>query len=217
LIARLAPRGAGAGLAGAAVFAARLEGGRAAIRARISTEGLEPVLVELMDALLPGGDESLGTGPDAEMLLDAARETGGDLQRFLRRLDLSPLESEGGARSEKVRLLTFHAAKGLEFPVVFIAGAEEGITPLAGSHADSPAADPDEERRLFYVAVTRAMDELYISYCSHRMIFGKAMDMMPSRYLSYIPDTFRETVAPTHGRSRPARDAKRDTSQLPLF
>ena len=154
------------------------------------------MLVELMDELLPGGDAELRRGPAAEMLRETARETGGDLERFLRRLDLSPLESEGGARSEKVRLLTFHAAKGLEFPVVFIAGAEEGITPLGGSHGEGPAADPDEERRLFYVAVTRAMDELYISYCAHRMVYGKKVDTTPSRYISDIPDTVMESVAP---------------------
>jgi DNA helicase-2/ATP-dependent DNA helicase PcrA len=217
LLDRLMAPGTEPGLARAAAFAARLTDGRDALRARIAAEGLEPVLVEVMDELLPDGDAGLRTGPAAEMLLDAARETGGDLERFLRRLDLSPLESEGGARSEKVRLLTFHAAKGLEFPVVFIAGAEEGTTPLAGSHGDGPAADPDEERRLFYVAVTRAMDELYISYCSHRMRYGKQVDTTPSRYLSYIPDTISYTVAPDPGRSRRARDGKRDASQLPLF
>jgi DNA helicase-2/ATP-dependent DNA helicase PcrA len=217
LLDRLAAPGTEPGLARAAAFAARLTDGRVALRARISTEGVEPVLVELMDELLPGGEAGLRTGPAAEMLRETARETGGDLERFLRRLDLSPLEGEGGARIEKVRLLTFHAAKGLEFPVVFIAGAEEGISPLAGSHGDSSAADPDEERRLFYVAVTRAMDELYLSYSSHRMVYGKQVDTTPSRYLSYIPDTISETVAPDPGRSRRARDGKRDASQLPLF
>ncbi|OHD68521.1 MAG: hypothetical protein A2177_14940 [Spirochaetes bacterium RBG_13_68_11] len=151
------------------------------------------------------------------MLRETAREAGGDLERFLRRLDLSPLESEAGLRTEKVRLLTFHAAKGLEFPVVFIAGAEEGITPLGGSHGENHAVDPDEERRLFYVAVTRAMDELYISYCAHRTVYGKKVDTMPSRYITDIPDTVLERVVPGSGGSRQARDAKRDKSQLPLF
>jgi len=94
---------------------------------------------------------------------------------------------------------------------------EEGITPLGGSHSESQAADPEEERRLFYVAVTRAMDELYISYCAHRMVYGKKVDTKPSRYISDIPDTFRESVTPNPGRSRQARGTKRDPLQLPLF
>lgn len=210
ILGRLAASNAEPGLARAVAFAARLADERGSRCARIAAEGLEPVLVELIDELLRGDDEGLRTGPAAEMLRETARETGGDLERFLRRLDLSPLESEGGARSEKVRLLTFHAAKGLEFPVVFIAGAEEGVR-------EGHAVDPDEERRLFYVAVTRAMDELYISYSTHRMRYGKNVDTTPSRYLSYIPDALVETVAPDPGRSHPARGAKRDESQLPLF
>ncbi len=129
-----------------------------------------------MDGLLPEGDSALRAGPEAEILREAAREIGGDLERFLRRLDLSPLESEAGMRTEKVRLLTFHAAKGLEFPVVFIAGAEEGIVPIVATRAGSDDTDPDEERRLFYVAMTRAMDELYVSYSLRRMVHGKYAD-----------------------------------------
>ncbi|MCX7031711.1 MAG: UvrD-helicase domain-containing protein [Spirochaetes bacterium] len=197
------------GLGRAAAFAARLAADRDALLARIAADGLEPVLVELMDELLPGEDPGLRTGPAAEMLRETARETAGDLERFLRRLDLSPLESESGLKTEKVQLLTFHAAKGLEFPVVFIAGAEEGITPLG--------EDLGEERRLFYVAVTRAMDELYISYCAHRMVYGKKVDTTPSRYLSDIPDTCRESIAAAPDRARRTRDAKQAGSQLPLF
>jgi DNA helicase-2/ATP-dependent DNA helicase PcrA len=204
-------------LARSAAFAGRLQDSREALLARIAADGLEPTLAELMDELLPAGDPGLRTGPAAEMLRETARETGGDLERFLHRLDLSPLESEGGIRSEKVRLLTFHAAKGLEFPVVFIAGAEEGITPLAGSRGGARTVDADEERRLFYVAVTRAMDELYISYSTHRMVHDDRLDTTPSRFIADIPDTLRELVTAGSGRSRQAREARRDASQLRLF
>ncbi|HET6498305.1 MAG TPA: ATP-dependent helicase, partial [Coriobacteriia bacterium] len=140
----------------------------------------------------------------------------GDLERFLRRLDLAPLESEAGTRTENVRLLTFHAAKGLEFPVVFIAGAEEGIVPIVPTRAGAGDADPDEERRLFYVAMTRAMDELYVSYSLRRTVHGKDMDRMPSRYLSDIPDDTWEAVddASAQGRTSPRG---RHGAQLPLF
>jgi len=200
-------------LARAAAFAARLADDRDALLARIAAEGLEPVLEACMDELLPSGDAELRTGTAAEMLRETAREAGPNLDGFLRRLDLSPFESEGGIRSEKVRLLTFHAAKGLEFPVVFIAGAEEGITPLARSGGSDGTVDEDEERRLFYVAVTRAMDELYVSYCAYRSVHGDRVDRTPSRYIADIPDTFREHVTVSHGRSRQTRDE----SQLRLF
>jgi superfamily I DNA/RNA helicase len=217
ILGRLADAGAEPALARAAAFAARLAAGRDALLARIAADGLEPVLLELMDELLLGDEAALRNGPAADMLRETARETGRDLERFLRRLDLSPLECEAGVRTEKVKLLTFHAAKGLEFPVVFIAGAEEGITPMAGSPGEAHPVDPEEERRLFYVAVTRAMDELFISHCSRRFIHGKRVDAAPSRFIADIPDTDAATVAPGPGRSRQARDAKRDRSQLQLF
>jgi superfamily I DNA/RNA helicase len=213
---RVAGSGDDPRLASAAAFAARLARDRDALIGRIAADGLEPVLEELMDGLLPEGDAELRAGPEAEMLREAARETGGDLERFLRRLDLAPLESEAGMRTEKVRLLTFHAAKGLEFPVVFIAGAEEGIVPIVATRAGSDDTDPDEERRLFYVAMTRAMDELYVSYSLRRTVHGKDVDRMPSRYLSDIPDDTCEEVeaAGAQGRKNP-RD--RHAAQLPLF
>jgi len=203
-------------LASAAAFAARLARDRDALVGRIVADGLEPVLEDLMDGLLPEANPDLRAGPEAEILRAAARETVGDLERFLRRLDLAPLESEAGMRTEKVRLLTFHAAKGLEFPVVFIAGAEEGIVPIVSTHVGSGDADPDEERRLFYVAMTRAMDELYVSYSRHRQVHGKDVNRMPSRYLSDIPGELCEEVdaAGAHGRKSP-RD--RYGAQLPLF
>jgi superfamily I DNA/RNA helicase len=67
------------------------------------------------------------------------------------------------------------------------------------------------------VAATRAMDELYITYCTRRLVHGKKTDTTPSRYLSDIPDTCAEAVARGSGRSRQARGTKRGTSQLPLF
>ena len=215
---RLAASDADPRLASSAAFAALLARDRDAIIGRIAADGLEPVLEELMGSLLPEGDAELRTSPEAGILREAARETGGDLERFLRRLDLAPLESEAGMHTEKVRLLTFHAAKGLEFPVVFIAGAEEGITPIVETRAGSRDIDPDEERRLFYVAMTRAMDELYLSYSLRRAIHGKDMDRLPSRYLSCIPsDAIEDAGVPAaHGpkSSRGRRDAG---AQLPLF
>ena len=90
--------------------------------------------------------------------------------------------------------MTFHAAKGLEFPVVFIAGTEEGITPL-----DRKDIDMEEERRLFYVALTRAKDELQIVHSRKRKLYGSEQEMFPSRFISecgsdYLQKTEFENV-----------------------
>ena len=142
------------------------------------------------------------TGLQREMLIEEARRFGTDLKGFLKRIALNPFESEGGVKTEKVRLFTFHSAKGLEFPIVFIAGAEEGVTPLLRKESEM-----EEERRLFYVAMTRAMDRLYISSCARRKKFGVWTDCKQSRFISEIPSPLRENI--TH--------KKKSVEQLELF
>jgi DNA helicase-2/ATP-dependent DNA helicase PcrA len=105
--------------------------------------------------------------------------------------------NEGQFKAGKVNLMTIHAAKGLEFPVVFIAGAEQGIIPHKRSLEDgqeAPGGDPgvngaavEEERRLFYVAITRARDKLYISSCQKRRSRQELCDSSPSPFLEEIP------------------------------
>ena len=129
-----------------------------------------------------GSQAELEAALEREMLLETARAFDRDAAGFLKRISLSPFESEGRGAAESVRLLTFHAAKGMEFPVVFIAGAEEGVAPLLRKDADL-----QEERRLFYVAVTRAMDHLIISCCGRRKRFGEWRPAEPSRFLADIP------------------------------
>ena len=91
-------------------------------------------------------------------------------------------DSEGG----KVGLMTIHAAKGLEFKVVFLAGCEDAIIPHARALEEDPA-NIEEERRLFYVAVTRAMDKLYITSCKMRRHLRDSVICIPSRFLEEIP------------------------------
>jgi uncharacterized protein (TIGR00375 family) len=86
--------------------------------------------------------------------------------------------------SEKVTLLTMHAAKGLEFPVVFISGCENGFVPFHG-FGGTPA-DTDEERRLFYVAMTRAKERLFLSYAHKRVIYGKTVTRKLSPFVKVI-------------------------------
>lgn len=85
-----------------------------------------------------------------------------------------------------VTLLTLHAAKGLEFPVVFITGLEDGVLPHIRSMDD--AEELAEERRLFYVGITRAKDKLFLSHAFRRTFFGETSVAVPSRFLTYIPD-----------------------------
>ncbi|MBC8443453.1 UvrD-helicase domain-containing protein, partial [PVC group bacterium] len=106
-----------------------------------------------------------------------------DLGTFLDRVLIcqdTQCERYGSAELEAVTLMTLHAAKGLEFPVVFIAGVEEGLIPLRG-------VDVDEERRLFYVGMTRAKDHLVLLHARGRTVRGKKESPEPSRFIQEIP------------------------------
>jgi DNA helicase-2/ATP-dependent DNA helicase PcrA len=97
-------------------------------------------------------------------------------------------------------LLTLHAAKGLEFPVVFIVGLSDGTLPHSRSFDDPEGMQ--EERRLFYVGITRAKDRLYLVYAQNRMAYGYAEPADPSRFLGDIPETMLDEAAPRRsGRS----------------
>ncbi|MBO4533588.1 MAG: UvrD-helicase domain-containing protein [Treponema sp.] len=102
-------------------------------------------------------------------------------------------DEEGG--KGKVNLMTIHASKGLEFPVVFIAGAEEGLIPHARS-VEENGGDVEEERRLFYVAITRARDKLFISSCQKRKRMNMINECTPSRFLDEIPQNLIEYHEP---------------------
>jgi DNA helicase-2/ATP-dependent DNA helicase PcrA len=93
--------------------------------------------------------------------------------------------------------MTVHASKGLEFPVVFIAGAEEGLMPHAHAVEEGGDNAVEEERRLFYVAVTRARDRLFISSCRHRRKINATVECEPSRFLDEIPENLVEYHEPS--------------------
>lgn len=98
--------------------------------------------------------------------------------------DIDSLDQEEEQESEKIVLMTMHSAKGLEFPVVFVIGMEENIFPHIRSMHDNE--EMEEERRLAYVAITRAEKELYLTCASSRMLFGRTSFNMPSRFISEI-------------------------------
>ena len=118
------------------------------------------------------------------------------LYDYLNRITLlsrDDMDDEGD--KGKVNLMTIHASKGLEFPVVFIAGAEEGLIPHARA-IEEDEKNVEEERRLFYVAITRARDKLYISSCAKRKKMSATVECQPSRFLDEIPPRLVEYHEP---------------------
>ena len=104
--------------------------------------------------------------------------------------DLDTLDPD----KDGVTLLTLHAAKGLEYPVVFITGLEDGLLPHSRSFSEPE--EMAEERRLLYVGLTRAKDHLYLTYAFRRSLYGESMPGIPSRFLGDIPAELTEGVSP---------------------
>ncbi len=136
-------------------------------------------------------------------LVSDARERGDvELSSYLEEVALiSDLDSLA-ADADAVTLMTMHAAKGLEFPVVFIIGMEESIFPHSRALYDS--SEMEEERRLCYVGMTRAREELYLSASSSRLIFGARQYNPPSRFLSDMGETQMSAAAPSFVASQPS-------------
>jgi DNA helicase-2/ATP-dependent DNA helicase PcrA len=146
----------------------------------------------------PGDEPALGGAPASEaeiraamdLLTPLAERCGDDLACFLSDLALGAEVDALDPRADRVSLLTLHAAKGLEFPVVFLTGCEDGLLPLRwGGSAD---LDLGEERRLFFVGMTRARSHLYLSHASRRIRHGTVREAAPSPFLSDIAEPLLE-------------------------
>ena len=186
--------------------------------------GVTAVMDALREAPRPGPvREQLeavcaGEGPSGaqmleacELLRPAAVACGVDLERFLSELSLGTEVDTWDARADRISLLTIHASKGLEFPVVFIPGCENGLLPLTWGKAGKSVLD--EERRLFYVGVTRARKKLFLSRARKRVWRGKVREFPPSPYLADIEEQLLE-----RRRSQPSGKRTQDEdSQLNLF
>ena len=107
---------------------------------------------------------------------------------------LSDVDEEAGSRDARVLMMTMHSAKGLEFPVVFIAGLEEGLFPHSRSSDDE--AELEEERRLCYVGLTRAQRRIVLTSAARRRVFGDYQSTEPSRFIDEIPAELIEEAAP---------------------
>jgi DNA helicase-2/ATP-dependent DNA helicase PcrA len=118
------------------------------------------------------------------------------LSSFLQEISLITDSDKYDEDKPAVTLMTVHAAKGLEFPVVFSVGIEEDLFPIGGRDGDE--ANIEEERRLFYVAITRAQEHLFFSYCRSRYKYGEEKPMMRSRFLDEVsPDVVRTETGAT--------------------
>lgn len=171
------------------------------------THSLSELLDELLDktgyanAMKALGDEGIGRLENISELkttMTQYEEANGDeasLSGFLEEIslytDLDKLDSDDNA----VSMMTMHSAKGLEFPTVFIVGAEEGIFP--GNRSMDTQEDMEEERRLAYVAITRAKEKLFITYAKQRMLFGFTNRNLISRFAKEIGKDYVEKIDST--------------------
>ncbi len=122
------------------------------------------------------------------------------LEAFLREVSLlTDIDQLSAADSDAVTMMTLHSAKGLEFPTVFITGLEEGLLPIVRADQDPSAAEEaaEEERRLFYVGITRARERLHLTHACVRARFGGARPSHPSRFLREIPEHLLTTEPQT--------------------
>jgi len=184
---------------------------------------------ELLDGLLDGSNyrqdlQNQGT-EEAENRLENLKELDSAMMQFAEENEDSSLEgflanaslasdldnlNEG---EEKVSLMTLHSAKGLEFPVVFLVGLEQGLFPNRRT-LDDPAA-LEEERRLCYVGITRAQEQLFLSYAQERRLWGYREPAVPSQFLSELPDDLVSHSSPPikPRRQQPTPTEKKTTSQ----
>ena len=134
------------------------------------------------------------------------------LNDFLESAVLQKETDEYDPRADRVTLMTLHASKGLEFPVVFITSCEENLIPCK---MENKTFDPEEERRLFYVGMTRAKEKLILTHSKSRFLFGKKTENKPSRFINDIKNTLKEIKKSEH---RIQKEKKEEgTDQLGLF
>jgi superfamily I DNA/RNA helicase len=148
---------------------------------------------------------------DLATLLNLSRSFGNRTLEFLAHLALESTQDRYDPKAEKVSLMTIHAAKGLEFPVVFITGCEDGLIPYR--RTDGEQADLLEERRLFYVAMTRAQERIYLTHAKKRLLYGKKTQQNPSPFLEAVEENLKEYAKSMSMK----RGRKKEDTQLRLF
>ncbi|MBK9022311.1 MAG: UvrD-helicase domain-containing protein [Sulfuritalea sp.] len=163
---------------------------------RNEKEGQERLdnLDELINAAASFVAEEGTPDPDGEI----TGQYGNDLSSFLAHASLEAGEHQAGEGDDALQLMTVHSAKGLEFNVVFIGGLEDGLFPHENSMNEDKGLE--EERRLMYVAVTRARQRLYLSFAQTRMLHGQTRYNLPSRFLDEVPEELVKWLTPRAGK-----------------
>ncbi len=146
---------------------------------------------------------------EEERAVESAEETD-PLTAFLTHAALEAGEHQAGEGQDALQMMTVHSAKGLEFEAVFLTGLEEGLFPHEQSVAERDGLE--EERRLAYVAITRARKRLYLSFAQTRMLHGQTRYSLPSRFLDEIPEGLMKWLTPRFAAQR-ARQALASVSQ----
>jgi DNA helicase-2/ATP-dependent DNA helicase PcrA len=135
------------------------------------------------------------------------------LDEFLSHAALEAGEGQAEAWEDCVQLMTMHSAKGLEFPLVFMCGMEDGLFPHQRSIADPNGLE--EERRLCYVGITRAKQSLYVTHAEQRRLHGMDSFSQRSRFISEIPNEYLEEIRPRVQVSRPVRAPRSRAASSP--
>jgi len=143
------------------------------------------------DAVALPVDEQAREAPDAE-----TGEIMSPLAAFLTHASLEAGDNQAQAGQDAIQLMTVHSAKGLEFDAVFITGLEEGLFPHENSVSDADGLE--EERRLMYVAITRARKRLYLSFSQTRMLHGQTRYNIKSRFFDELPEAALKWITPRH-------------------
>ncbi len=143
--------------------------------------------------------ENLNEFMSAVTEYESSPESDGTLAGFLENISLVSEIDAYDEDQDAAVMMTIHSAKGLEFPVVFIAGMEEGLFP--GMRSIGSEEDIEEERRLCYVAITRAKERLYVTKTQSRTIYGRTAPSQPSRFFKEIPEEFLEDRSPRLSRA----------------
>jgi DNA helicase II / ATP-dependent DNA helicase PcrA len=165
-------------------------------------DGARPLTARLA-AAAAAGPAAAGAAEALELVAPLAERCGDDLDRFLAELALGDEVDTWDPRADRVSLLTLHAAKGLEFPVVFLVGCEDGLLPLRFGPQPS-TAELAEERRLFFVGMTRARSHLFLSHARRRSWRGSVREAEPSPFLADLEAALLDHPrAPTRRRPEP--------------
>jgi DNA helicase II / ATP-dependent DNA helicase PcrA len=182
------------------------------MKKKIENLTVEKKLVFLMKNT--GLSEAINNNPETKQvvtrLIDISRTLDVNTAGFFTTIALNTDTDTYDHGAEKVSLMTMHTAKGLEFPVVFVVGCENGYLPFQRS--DVEATDMDEERRLFYVSMTRAREQLYVTFAKKRKIYGKTKARTVSPFIGEIENRLKMQENSISGKKR-----KNGPTQLKLF